>query len=125
MPSMKSFFILFIAVLLSTNTQAAVFYRHIPFTISLNDADTVIVNYDFKDKSGINCTSSQSSSRIDFYYKGYFKSLRLPLSLVNDHVPEKKHEALADRQGQFSISPDKSGMAEEQHVIRCDYLGQD
>lgn len=119
-----SFYILITSLLLSTSSQAAVYYRHLPFSLSLSDDDTIIVDYDFKDSPGISCTSSKPSSRISFYYKGYFKSQYLPLSLVNDHVPEKKREALADRSGQFSISPDKSGLNNKTHQIQCDFLEQ-
>jgi hypothetical protein len=107
---------------LFTSAHAATVYRHIPVDVSLDLADSLVVNYDYTEKRGIRCASNYNKFWIDFVYKGHQKSARLPLILQSDHVPENDDEELADTSGQFIISTNKNQTRDKRVNVRCDYV---
>lgn len=98
-------FLLFVITLLAPKMYAGAItiYRQVPFSLHINENNSIIVNYDFTGKTGIYCTSNDHESLMDFVYKGHRKSAHLPIKLQSDHVPDEAGEALADVNGQFSI----------------------
>ena len=108
----------FITMLALTSAHAAKFYRHIPFSLAMKPGDSLVVNYDFSKKNGIRCTSDNSNFEINFVYKGRQKSSNLPVLLQNAHVPEKKHEELADNEGQYSLQT----IENRESVVSCNYV---
>jgi len=103
------------------NSHAAVFYRHIPFTISLTSPDKLFVDYDFSSKNGVYCASNVTKFTLDFTYKGRNKSAFLPVSL-RDHAPDKNNEELADTSGQFSILMHSDQADDKNYDISCTYV---
>ncbi|MBX3709183.1 MAG: hypothetical protein KIT56_10360 [Gammaproteobacteria bacterium] len=106
---------------LTTNTYATTYYRHIPFTLSMNNQDILIVNYDFTEKPGIRCASNQANTRIEFNYKGHEKSSLLPAILIS-HLPEKKYEELTDSSGQLIIYLEKLTIPHHSYEVSCNYF---
>lgn len=113
---------LFITIAVIPTSYAALYYRHVPFTLALSHTDTVIVDYDLSDASGLRCTSNQKAFALGYNHKGYFKSAHLPVSLVSNRIPEKKQEKLADQAGQFTINLEKPGADDQRFQVQCDYL---
>lgn len=119
----KYLFIIILAFSAFINTHAATFYRHIPFDLSMNTDDTLVVNYDFKQQSGVHCTGNQKHICINFFYKGNEKNNVLPITLLNDHIPDKKSERLADTLGQFTIRVQTPANNSLQKVmVSCGYV---
>jgi hypothetical protein len=106
----------------SINAHAAIFYRHLPFDMSIRKNDVIVVNYDFSDSKGISCSSDKNAVWIDFIYKGFQKSVRLPVNLINDHVPDKEHEELADVNRRFTLSIKENSAPESSYAVKCDYI---
>jgi len=116
--------ILAVLVLFSihANTYAATIYRHVPFDITINTGDTLTVNYDFSEKSGIRCTSDSRALKVDFAYKGRAKNARLPVTLQAAHIPVEADEELANAAGQFSISTLQTSAVIHSYGVSCNYL---
>src|SRR3990167_6962188 len=106
--TMKTKFILslFITMNVFFAAHAATIYHQVPFNLSMSNEDTLIINYDYTAKTGVRCYGSDHTFWIDFTYKGYQKSARLPVTLQS-RVPNKQQEELADTTGQFNILMDK------------------
>ena len=118
----KIFFITLLTSSAYINAHATTFYRHVPFNLSMNADDTLVVNYDFQQQSGVHCTSSQKNIYMNFFYKGSEKFNSLPITLVNDHLPDKKSERLADTLGQFTIRTQSSANLQHSYIVSCGYV---
>ena len=99
-------FLFMLLIFLSFNTtQAAPFYRHIPFAMVLTSDDKLIVHYDLSGKAGIRCTSPDNHAiSVEFTYKGRQKLASLPVTLQNHRIPKEKGEELIDLTGRFILS---------------------
>lgn len=116
----KFFFYLFF--LLPLAAHATIYYRHIPFTMEINDQDKIVVDYDFTLQKAIRCTSSHDHFKIDFTYKGHEKTAFLPVILESDHVPKANeiNDELADVSNQFTLMYTKS--SKDKLDVHCDYV---
>lgn len=115
-------FILLFSAAFYSSTYAATFYRHPPFTISVLETDSVIVEYDFANKNGLRCSALQNTFWADFIYKGRSKSAVLPVILENDHVPKKENEELANPKGRLSIRG--GGKTNLLYELSCRYVNE-
>lgn len=109
---------------IGNSALAAEIYRHVPFNISINVDDTLVVNYDFSEKNGVRCTASDKVSA-SFTYKGREKETNLPVILESSHVPDprdKDHKELADVDGQFTLVVDKNQVTDEKYHVSCSYV---
>lgn len=112
---------LFLFVITCCTAHATTYYRHIPFNLPMNADDTLVVNYDFKQQAGVHCNANQKNIYIHFYYKGSEKINILPITLLNDHLPDKKSERLADTFGQFTIRSQSSAIIPHPFIVNCEY----
>jgi hypothetical protein len=119
----KKFFITLLTSCAFINAYATTFYRHAPFHLSMNANDTLVVNYDFEQQSGVHCSSNQKNICMNFFYKGSEKNTVLPITLLNDHLPDKKTERLADTLGQFTIRVQPSLNIQHTFMVSCEYIG--
>ena len=115
-------FVIFIFSFLTAQVYAALLYRHVPFTVVLNQGDKLVVDYDFSKEKGIHCMANQEGVLISFTYKGYQKTSALPVILQSDHIPDKADEELADVQGQFTILIKSAEISRHADEINCSYL---
>ncbi len=112
----------FLFAVLTVSAHAAMIYRHAPFTVALTEDDSLIVNYDFAEKVGMQCRASSNKVWADFTYKGHQKSARLPLILESAHVPDAYAEELADASGQVRVFINDGRGNGRSHEINCGYL---
>lgn len=101
---------------------ATTYYRHIPLSLTLKPGDKLIVNYDYSGESGIRCIANKEAE-INFVFRGHPKSAYLPITLQNAHIPKNNREALADIEGQFSISHDEAVDLDQRILVTCTYKG--
>lgn len=114
---------IFLGAMLTSQVQAATFYRHPSFQIDLQADDNIVVNYDMTDNAaGISCTSAESGLIIHFSYKGREKTASLPVILQSHHVPQQEIEELADSNGQFKISFNPANPPSSSVEVNCSYL---
>lgn len=118
-----SLLILAIFCTISSTAFATIYYRHIPLTVSLKSGDKLIVNYDFAGKAGIRCIASSPNTWVHFIFKGHAKTARLPITLQNAHIPHGNREALADIEGQFSVSTQEPFDISKHYIVNCNYTG--
>lgn len=119
---MRYLFTLLFTLLFVTEVQAAQIYRHLlPFSSTLNSGDTLVVDYDFSGKTGIFC-SANNKIQIHFSYKGNEKVAILPRVLQNT-MPTKKYQELADISGQFTLTAPKSPNTQF-YTVKCGYVGE-
>jgi len=107
-----------ITLSMTTTTQAATFYRHLPFHIAMKPDDTLIVEYDMTTHTGLSCIAHDSGLRAKFSYKGHKKSAALPV-VLKMQVPAHPHEELADLKGHLTIFVDKNH--HDTHTVTCQY----
>jgi hypothetical protein len=116
----------FVVALLLTSAHATLFYRHVPFNLSISYDDKIVVDYNFSEKKGIRCTSNSSSIQLkDIAYKGHQnKVAALPVTLQSDHIPDpdKKDEMLADVMGKFSLETTGYLPHHKQYDVSCFYV---
>lgn len=109
-------------ICITSNAHATLFYKHIPCTLTMQTNDTLIVNYDLTEHVNVHCASSEKNVYIYFSYKGNEKNNYLPVTLLNDHLPNKKSEHLADTMGQFTISMQTSANTQHTYTVNCEYM---
>lgn len=114
-------FFIFMTIFFLSNVYAEKIYKHVPFHVLINQADILIVNYDFSEKDGIRCSSNNNKILANFSYKGHRKSAHLPLILQSSHVPQTKNEELADIKGQFSLLVNKKQNKIKDDEVTCNY----
>lgn len=116
--SFRLAFLLF--VFFMNNACATMFYRHLPVSMPLDKESTLIVEYDDTQQRGVWCRTQRRQAWIAFAYKGHQKIAPLPVLLQNT-VPKKPNEMLADASGFFSIMIDKQKSANGKAHVQCDY----
>lgn len=121
-----SFFaIAFVSLCLITNSFAAKIYHRVPFTADISSHDILVVDYDFSQKNGVQCSANSGSFKVDFTYKGRDKTASLPVLLQSSHVPKHDNEELADNSGQFSITLGKKSSKNQIFSVSCHYAPGD
>lgn len=108
------------AILVSSSSYAEIFYRHIPFEIELKKGDALVIDYDFSNKLGIQCTSNNPLTTITFTYKGHEKTSYLPVILESSHVPFKPNEELTDVTGQLILQNPQAEI--KTYQVKCQYM---
>lgn len=118
--------ILFFKLLVFTQLAfAQTYYRHIPFTLTLSQGDSVQVDYNYSGKIGIRCVSTKSGIKLHYAYNGHEKVTLLPAILQSDHIPETTMEQLADVDGEFALKYHDGNMASKKlNKITCTYVNK-
>ena len=119
-------FLTTLALLLISPVHADDIYKLLPLNTSISSSEVIQVNYDFTEKKGIQCLSSNNNIWVDFNYKGHqHKTARLPVILQSDHVPQrpnKQNEELADVKGYLKLFIKDSKQYIVHAEVICHYL---
>lgn len=116
---MKRDYTLAISLFLFTlSCAAAPLYRHVPFSVTLNQNDSIVVDYNYTAKMGVYCTDNHHDTAVLFTYKGFKKTAILPAVLQNAHIPPRAGEELADISGQFTMQNDQTLAT----TVTCHYV---